>query len=149
MAAVVRSGQINVLNEDNVMPYWWTTAQLRLQYPEGAAIAGDVDMQYLKREYEPTAWAKLCPDWAAPNKKGRPRNETRIQGALEQGGRGGRGRGRGRGRGHGRVHECGIQEPGEENGSSDDEVPQEENDEPHLEEGGGGNVLVDGEEGIV
>lgn len=57
-------------------------------------------MQHLRETYDPVPWAKLCPDWAAANKKGRPKNGTRIQGVLERAGRG-RGEGRGRG-GHGR-----------------------------------------------
>lgn len=34
MAALVRSGELGVLNEDNIMPYWWTKAQLQMQYPQ-------------------------------------------------------------------------------------------------------------------
>ena len=84
MVAAMKSGEITGLNEDNMMPYWWTTQQMRLQYPLDITIQADMDMAALKSEGLPENTIRCCPSLAAPNKAGRPKLSSRIRGALEQ-----------------------------------------------------------------
>ena len=123
MAVLVKSGQVHGLNENNVMPFWWMTEQMRLQFPREQVMVGGMDMDLLKRMGNANNFIRYCPQCAAPQKKGRPHNSTRIKGPLEvsdsnKGGQGvargrygGRGEevgGQGRGHGHGRGRGCGV-----------------------------------------
>jgi hypothetical protein len=84
MVAAMKSGQIQGLNADNMMPYWWTTEQMRLQYPVDIVVQADMDMAALKAEGQPEDTIRYCPSLAAPNKAGRPKLNARIRGVLEQ-----------------------------------------------------------------
>ena len=48
MVIAVKTGRVPQLNEENVMPYWWYTQQMRLQYPRLSEFRGDMDMSMLK-----------------------------------------------------------------------------------------------------
>ena len=80
----MKSGQIQGLNTDNMMPYWWTTEKMRLQYPLEIVVQAELDMAVLKAEGQPDDTIRYCPSLAAPNKAGRPKLNTCIRGALEQ-----------------------------------------------------------------
>ena len=138
MVVVVKTGRIPLLNEDNIMPYWWYTQQMRQQYPQELEFMANMDMALLKNMGVPSSNLYYCPDLAGPKKTGRPKNASRIVGALELAGRGrgggGGGRGRGRGRGRGQRNEGGSDVVGD--GLDDIDVI-----------GKGGNI--DGTEGEV
>lgn len=102
MVVAVKLGRVPDLTEENVMPYWWMTAQMRLQFPKELNFVTGMDMGVLKDMGPPTATLYYCPEISAPNKTGRPKNDKRIISALEASGGRGRGRGRGGGRGDGR-----------------------------------------------
>jgi hypothetical protein len=102
MVIAVKTGRVPQLNEENVMPYWWCTQQMRLQYPRLSELRGDMDMSMLKNMGMPSPHLYYCPEISGPNKTGRPKNASRIVGVLETAGCG-RGRSRGRGRGRGNV----------------------------------------------
>ena len=106
MVVVVKLGRIPDLTEENVMPYWWTIAQMRLQYPQVLDYVAGMDMSILKEMGPPDHSLYYCPNISGPKKTGCPKNGNRIRGAIEGSGRGhdghccGRGGG-GRRSGHG------------------------------------------------
>ena len=147
MVIAVKTGRVQQLKEENVMPYWWHTQQMRLQYPRLLEFVGDMDMSMLKNMGMPSPHLYYCPEIAGARKTGRPKNASRIVGVLEAAGRGrGRGRGGGRGRGRGVVggsvgRGCGR---GRGRGGVGDK-----GDDPNFDVEGNGVGNHDGAAGIV
>ncbi len=48
MIAVLKSGKVVGLNENNFKPPWWMIGQMRLQYPIETALKVDIDITALK-----------------------------------------------------------------------------------------------------
>ena len=62
------------------MPYWWTTAQWRQQYPPHLNCNADISMETVKGKYRSEDSLFYCPTWTTGIKKGRPKAN-----ALEKG----------------------------------------------------------------
>jgi hypothetical protein len=82
MVAVVKSCCIDGLNPINAMPTWWMTAHRRKQYPQGADLICNFDIQALQNDSCDSTW-RYCPPYTAPNKAGRPKKNKRIKLAIE------------------------------------------------------------------
>jgi hypothetical protein len=82
MVAVVKSCCIEGLNPVNAMPPWWMTAHWCKQYPQGADLICDSDIQMLKISLQDTTW-RYCPSCTAPNKAGRPKKNKRLKLVIE------------------------------------------------------------------
>ena len=78
MMAVAKSGRVNGLAVEDLMPWWWTTRQWRLQLPKELIVMSTVSMSGLKENFEPDMKLKYCPDWTAARKAGCPKKGTRI-----------------------------------------------------------------------
>ena len=87
MMAVAKSGRVNGLAVEDLMPWWWTTRQWRLQLPKELVVMSTVSMSGLKENFEPDMKLKYCPDWTAGRKAGRPKKGSRIPSAVEIGGK--------------------------------------------------------------
>ena len=64
------------------MPPWWMTAHWRKQYPQGADLICNFDIQTLKNASRDSTW-RYCPPYTAPNKPGRPKKNKRLKLAIE------------------------------------------------------------------
>jgi hypothetical protein len=82
MVAVVKSCRIDRLNPINAMPPWWMTAFWHKQYPQGADVICNFDIQMLKNALHDTTW-RYCPPYTAPNKAGCPKKNKRLKSAIE------------------------------------------------------------------
>ena len=86
MVAVVKGRQ----NDDDltlmkIMPYWWTHAYWKEQIPEIEVVKDVVTMDVLKAsDIMPDHDFMYCPNWAAPNKKGRPKKGSCIKSSVEK-----------------------------------------------------------------
>jgi hypothetical protein len=69
----------------NAMPYWWTTAYWKTQFPKDASSSASLDMDYLKSKHGMgDSSIHYCPNFAGPRKKGRRKNTSkRAKGVLE------------------------------------------------------------------
>ncbi len=65
------------------MPYWWTTAHWREQYPQDASCNANISMESVKGKHRPDQQLAYCPSWAAGRKKGRPKANTREKGIAD------------------------------------------------------------------
>ncbi len=74
MSAVVKSGRINGITVEDMMPWWWTTRQWRLQLPKELHVLSNIGISTIKETF---------PDWTAANKAGRPKKGKRIPSAIE------------------------------------------------------------------
>ena len=83
MVALVQSGKIQSLTELLIMPTWCMTVVWRSQFPVGSTLRGDLDINYLMTNHEPSEEIRLIPKIAAPKKTGAPTKETRKKGVLE------------------------------------------------------------------
>ena len=87
MIAVVKSSRITDLNMTNCMPYWWMTDCWREQYPVDSGIEY-LDMETLTntlpREQQTNNPYRYCPPYAAPKKRGRPKDMARIPSPIEK-----------------------------------------------------------------
>lgn len=83
MAVLVKLGQVHGLNENNVMPLWWITEQMNLQFPCEQVMVGGMDMDLLKRMGNANNFILYCPQCTTPQKKGHPLNSIHIRGLLE------------------------------------------------------------------
>ena len=81
--AVVKSKQVPYLTPTNVMPYCWSTAIWRKQFPTNGKICCNIDMEYLKTKYEPNEKLRFMPDFVGKRKRGRPKKQSRMKSALE------------------------------------------------------------------
>jgi len=84
MVAVVKCGRINDLNQNNVMPRWWTTEMWRKQYPAELNSLNNFSLESIKLTEQPDKTIRYCPPFVAPNKPGRPSEGRRIKGPLEE-----------------------------------------------------------------
>ncbi len=50
MAAVVVSSRIPQLTRANIMPYWWRTDHLRLQFPNDVLAACNLSIEMIREE---------------------------------------------------------------------------------------------------
>jgi hypothetical protein len=87
MVAVVKSGRMAGLDENNIMPTWCMNAQLKLQFPLEVHVGASMDINWLKSRGQPDQNICHCPSLAAPNKAGRPKKGKQIKGPLEGGNR--------------------------------------------------------------
>ena len=83
MAAVAASLRLPGVTRHNVMPYWWTRAHWRIQFPQNALGATNVSMSSIISENQPDLKLWYCPDWTASQKKGRPKKDKRKKSVLE------------------------------------------------------------------
>jgi hypothetical protein len=82
MVPVVTSCCIEGLNPVNAMPPWWITAHWCKQYPQGADLICNFDIQMVKNASGDTTW-RYCLPYTAPNKAGRPKKNKRLKTAIE------------------------------------------------------------------
>ena len=65
------------------MPYWWTTAQWREQYPLHIKCNADISMETIKGKYRTDDSLFYCPTWTGGMKKGRPKANAREKGIAD------------------------------------------------------------------
>ncbi len=75
MVAIVKVGAIATLTRVAIMPYWFTKAQWRLQFPEEVTCATHITLTSIKTNSTPTDHLKYCLAWTAGQKKGRPKKQ--------------------------------------------------------------------------
>ena len=81
MVAVVKIGQVPDLTEENVMPYWRTVTQMRMQFRQDLNLHVGMDMDTLKNMGHPCPNLYYCPDFQNLRKlviQGR-RNAFKVQ----------------------------------------------------------------------
>ena len=84
VVAVVKSGRAQGdLNMINIMPYWWTTHCWREQFPKYAVRRCSFDMVYLKEKYTADKPIPYYPDFAAPRKRGRQKNNACLKSPIK------------------------------------------------------------------
>jgi hypothetical protein len=83
MVVVVKSATIYGLSRIGIMPYWWTTAHWRTQYPENTYCRTDISIEGVKATSRPEDDIVYCPAWTAANKKGRPKGNARMKGIMD------------------------------------------------------------------
>jgi hypothetical protein len=86
MAAVVVSSRIPQLTRANIMPYWWRTDHLRLQFPKDVLAACNLSIETIREDGIANPNVMYCPAWSAPNKSGRPKKNERRKSVLEKAG---------------------------------------------------------------
>jgi hypothetical protein len=79
LSAIIRP-QIYPLN---IMPIWWKRSQWRLQFPLETRPEANITMKSVKAGRLPDYSLRLCPDWTAGRKAGRPKKGERIKSGLE------------------------------------------------------------------
>lgn len=70
MAAVVVSSRIPQLTRANIMPYWWRTDHLQLQFPKDVVAACNLSIETIREDGIANSNVMYCPAWTAPNKAG-------------------------------------------------------------------------------
>ena len=80
MVAIVKVGAIAMLTRVAIMPYWFTKAQWRLQFPKEVTCATHITLISIKTNSRPTDHLKYCPAWTAGQKKGRPKKQQQRLG---------------------------------------------------------------------
>ncbi len=65
------------------MPYWFTKAQRRFQFPEEVICATHITLTSIKTNSTPTDNLKCCPAWTGRQKKGRPKKQQRRLGIAD------------------------------------------------------------------
>ena len=86
MAAVVQAGY-NDLTKTDIMPFWWTMAELRLQFPMTHSYPERITLEQVINGGIADHNLRYCPSLAAAQKTGRPKKGKRIKGAAEKKGR--------------------------------------------------------------
>jgi hypothetical protein len=85
MAAIALSSiirpQITLMN---IMPVWWKRSQLRVQFPLDVYADAKLTIKTIKEGRIPDHRLRLCPDWTAANKSGRPKKGERHKSGLEK-----------------------------------------------------------------
>ena len=79
LASVVRP-QITPMT---IMPFWWKRSHWRLQFPLETCPEAKVTIKSVKEGRLPDFSLRLCPDWTAGSKPGRPKKGERIKSGLE------------------------------------------------------------------
>ncbi len=83
MVAIVKVGAIATLTRVVIMPYWFTKAQWRLQFPTEVTCATHITLSSIKTNLRPTDHVKYCPAWTAGQKKGRPKKQQQRLGITD------------------------------------------------------------------
>jgi len=66
-----------------IMPFWWKRSHWRLQFPLETCPEAKVTIKSVKEGRLPDFSLRLCPDWTAGSKPGRPKKGERIKSGLE------------------------------------------------------------------
>ncbi len=66
------------------MPYWWSMAHWRCQFPIDTVVNTNLTMTMIKGKFDPHHDVCYCPDWSAPNKAGAPKKGKRMKSPAEQ-----------------------------------------------------------------
>jgi hypothetical protein len=82
MVAIVKSGRMGRFSMVELMPFWYTRAQWKLQFPNEFVYRTDFSWDKI-RESTPVENMKYCPTWVAPGKKGRPKKDVRKMGIAD------------------------------------------------------------------
>jgi hypothetical protein len=61
MAAVVCSSHIAGLNQQNIMPFWWTRKQWQEQFPQEVISQCYTNMEVIRADYEADDFMRYCP----------------------------------------------------------------------------------------
>ena len=83
MAALVMSSRIPDITRQNIMPYWWTTAQWKRQFSLDTVAHCNTNMVIIRDDHKQSGNNRYCPDWSAPNKAGRPKKNEQRKSVLE------------------------------------------------------------------
>jgi hypothetical protein len=83
MVSIVKVGLIPNLARVQIMPFWYTRAQWRLQFPQDTVCRMDVTLASIKKSGRKDLLMSYCPSWVAPRKKGRPKKEVRKLGIAD------------------------------------------------------------------
>ena len=83
MAAIVVSSRIPMLMRINIMPYWWTRATWKLQFPLEQKPVCNVNLEQIRTSKNRNGFIRYCPSWSAPNKAGRPKKDERRKSGVE------------------------------------------------------------------
>ena len=86
MAAIVLAGYMGLTTTD-IMPFWWTMAELRVQFPMTEKNPERITLEYIINSGVANLNLRYCPSLAAAQKTGRPKNGKRIKGVMEQKGK--------------------------------------------------------------
>jgi hypothetical protein len=68
-------------NLKSCLPYWFTTSQWRLQFPNDK-VCKTITLKSIKSGVTPNKNIKVCPDWVGAKKKGRPKKAQRQLGVA-------------------------------------------------------------------
>lgn len=82
MVFIVKVGTISNLSKFEIMPYWFTTSQWRLQFPNDK-VCKTITLKSIKSGVTPNQNIKVCPDWVGAKKKGRPKKAQRQLGVAD------------------------------------------------------------------
>ena len=81
MVVLVKS--FHGLTRIGIMPYWFTTAHWRAQYPENLYCRTDFSMKSVQAMSNPEDDIRFCPSWSVAKKKGRPKKNKRIKSVMD------------------------------------------------------------------
>jgi hypothetical protein len=82
MVAVLKLGLLAGLDENIIMPTWWMSSQVKLQFVH---LGASMDINWLKSRGQPDSNICHYPSMVALNKAGRPKKGKRIKGPLKGG----------------------------------------------------------------
>jgi hypothetical protein len=83
MVVVVKSATIDGLSRIGIMPYWWTTAHWRTQYPENTYCRTEITIESVKATLKPEDDIHYCPAWSAANKKSCPKKNACMKSIMD------------------------------------------------------------------
>jgi hypothetical protein len=63
MAAIVVSSRIPMLMRINIMPYWWTRATWKLQFPLEQKPVCNVNLEQIRTSKNRNGFIRYCPSW--------------------------------------------------------------------------------------
>jgi hypothetical protein len=85
MAAIALSSVIRPqITPMNIMPIWWKRKQWREQFPLEVCAEANVTIKSVKEGRLPDFTLRLCPDWRAAKKSGRPKKGNQYRSGLEK-----------------------------------------------------------------
>jgi hypothetical protein len=85
MAAIALSSVIRPqITPMNIMPVWWKRKQWREQFPLDVYAEANITIKSVKEGRLPDFTLRLCPDWTAARKTGRPKKGDRYRSGLEK-----------------------------------------------------------------
>ena len=85
MAVLVLGGDLPdpTVTQVTIMPYWLTTEHWREQYPQDITSKGSLTIKSIMASYQPDDRIRYGPEWAAPQKAGRPKANARVMGVAD------------------------------------------------------------------